>query len=75
MSAFAQFSVAEVSLGDDLPPGRQYLLTCPHGETGVTHLFGPAPSDEDMLALLRAKHEAEERCGCAASVTRKAARA
>jgi hypothetical protein len=48
---------------------------CEHGETVLTHVFGPAPSDEDALALLRARLEAAERCGCAASVTTEEARA
>ena len=68
MTGFATFTVSDLPL-DDAPPARQFRLTCPHGETTVTHLFGPAPDDAAVLALLRQKHEQTERCGCAASLT------
>jgi hypothetical protein len=75
MSGLARFSVTDFPLGTGVPPARQFRLTCPHGETAVTHMFGPPPDSEDVLALLRARHEDAERCGCAASVTRDEARA
>lgn len=75
MSGLARFSVTDLPLGDGESPARQFRLSCPHGETVVTHLSGPPPADEDVLALLRVRHEDEERCGCAASVARKEARA
>lgn len=75
MSGLARFTVTDVPLGPDDPPARQFRLTCPHGQTFITHMFGPVPDDDDVLALLRVRHEEAERCGCAASVTRKEARA
>lgn len=73
--ALARFSATDVPFEPGLPPARQFRLVCDHGETVMTHLFGPAPSDADALALLRDRLEAEERCGCAASVTTEEARA
>lgn len=75
MSGLARFSATDVPVLPDVPPARQFRLTCEHGETVLTHVFGPAPSDAEALALLRARLEAEEQCGCAASVTTDEARA
>jgi hypothetical protein len=74
MSGVATLSVTEVLVGPDVPPGHQFLLSCPHGETGAT-VFGPDPGDEAVLALLRDNHQTQTGCGCAARVVRKAARA
>jgi hypothetical protein len=74
MTGLATFTVTDLPL-DDAPPARQFRLSCPHGETTVTHLFGPAPDDSAVLALLRTRHEETERCGCAASLAGKAAEA
>jgi hypothetical protein len=71
----ARFTVTVVPVAPDLPDAIRYLLACPHGETSATHLFGPAPDERDMLALLVARHEAAEHCGCAASVATREARA
>jgi hypothetical protein len=75
VSGLARFSVTDLPMGKRVPAARQFRLTCPHGETTVTHVFGPAPADDDVLALLRARHEGTERCGCASSVTSDEARA
>jgi hypothetical protein len=75
MSRLARFSATDVAVLPGVQPARQFRLVCEHGETVLTHVFGPAPSDEDALALLRARLEAAERCGCAASVTTEEARA
>jgi hypothetical protein len=74
MTGLATFTVTDLPLAD-APPARRFRLSCSHGETTVTHLFGPAPDDGAVLALLRARHEESERCGCAASVTREEAQA
>lgn len=75
MSVLARFSVTDLPLGTGVPPARQFRLVCPHGETAVTHMFGPPPTNEDVLLLLRARHEDAEHCGCAASATHDEARA
>ena len=75
MSGLARFSVTNVPMGKRVPPARQFRLACTHGETAVTHVFGPTPADDEMLALLRARHEESEHCGCAASVAREDGRA
>ena len=75
MTRLASFTVTDVPIGGGLPPARRFVLSCPHGETSVTHLFGPPPAHEAVLVLLRARHERAEKCGCAASVARKETRA
>lgn len=69
MSGLAKFTVKDIPIGDDLPPAKQWSLSCLHGETIMSHLFGPPPTDEAVLAILREKHEGTEHCGCAASAT------
>jgi hypothetical protein len=74
VTGLATFTITDLPL-EDVPRARQFRLSCPHGETTITHLFGPAPDDAAILALLRTRHEESERCGCAASVTREGGRA
>ena len=75
MSGLARFSATPLPMGKDLPPARQFRLACDHGETTMTHVFGPTPTDDEVLALLRTRHEDAEHCGCAASATPDEARA
>jgi hypothetical protein len=75
MTKLARFSVTSVPLGPDEEPATQYRLSCPHGETTMSHLSGPAPDEQAVLAILATRHEAAERCGCAASVSWDEARA
>lgn len=55
------------------PGGRLLVLDCPHGTTEAAILTPDdrEPGDFALLfadALLRARHEEAERCGCAAGV-------
>lgn len=75
MRSLATFTVTTTPLGPDEEPARQFELSCPHGKTIMSHLSGPPPDEQAVLAILAARHEATERCGCAASVQTGEARA
>jgi hypothetical protein len=50
------------------PPGQRIVVDCRHGTTEVVLVragrAGPRTEDE-LIALAVARHEAEEGCGCA----------
>jgi hypothetical protein len=57
------------SAGELGPELRIAVLDCPHGTTtAVVAGTSQCVSEHSVFAALAARHEAEERCGCARSV-------